>query len=140
MARNDRLVRLHQQKTGNLNGAADGTYTAMNTLLMHQVQTGTLSARCVLDIETNLITVKAVWQVSADGTTWEIVQPENGAAYVALGTGTGGADATVTRHVNAPSAVYGALYARVALLNEAAAGLVADTYDVSYSFVLDDLS
>jgi hypothetical protein len=140
MARNDRLVRLWQQKTGNIDAAADGTYTAMNTVLMHLVAQGTLSARCVCDIETNTLTMKAVWQVSHDATTWENVHPSNGAAYVALGTGTAGADPTITKHVDAPAAVYAARYARIAILNEAAAGNAVDTYDVSYSFVRDDLA
>lgn len=139
MSRNDRLVRLYRQTTGNLDTFVAGTTTGGPSLLMHMVEKGTLSARCVLDIETSSITVATKWQISNDGTTWEDVVPVNNAANVIHGTGTGGADAAVTRNVDAPGAVYGARYARIALVNAGATGAAVDTYDLSYSFARDDV-
>lgn len=140
MARNDRLVRLYQQTTGNLDGVAATTATGMGSLLMHIVEKGTLSARIVVDVETDTMTLAAKWQMSHDGSTWEDCAVPNNAANVTLATGTGGADATVTVNLSAPDAVYGARYARIALVNGVAEGNATDTYDVSYSFARDDLS
>jgi hypothetical protein len=139
MSRNDRLVRLWGQATGNLDTIGTGVTTGGPTLLMDFVEKGTLSARCVVDIETSTFTMAAKWQVSADASTWEDVAPVNNAANVVLGTGSGGADAAITKHIDAPLAVYGARYARIALVAGGTTGAAVDTYDLSYSFARDDL-
>lgn len=139
MSRNDRLVRMYLQKTGTLDGATAGTVTPGNSLLLDVVEKGTLSARCVVDAETNGLTITAKWQISNDGSTWEDVLLPNSAAYVVLATGTSGSDAAVTANISAPDAVYGARYARIVIVNGAQTGTSSDTYDVSYSFARDDL-
>lgn len=139
MARNDRLVRLYGQATGDFDSDAAGTVTAGPSLLMELVEKNTLSCRAVVDAETNTLTISAKWQISHDGTTWEDVVQPNNPGDVVLATGTGGADAAVTKNLSAPEGVYGSRYARIALTNGVATGASADTYDVSYSFARDDL-
>lgn len=121
---------------GNLDGATAGTVTPAATVLMQKVTPGTLSAVYVVDAETEDITVAAQWQGSDDGSTWVDIAhaPQNPAAVV-LATGTGGADAAVTRAVPAPSAVYGFRYARAAVVNGAKTGAAVDTYDISYRYL-----
>jgi hypothetical protein len=94
-----------------------------------------LSALVVVDCETSTMTMTGSWQVSNDGSTWVTVTngPQN-AAGVVLATGTGGADASVTRCFEAPQAVYGWRKARFAITNAVAAGGATDTYSISYSY------
>ena len=95
------------------------------------VRAGTLVA---LDAETDTICLEAIWQVSNDNVTfYEVVAPTNAPPF-SVATGTAGADATVTVALQAPDAVYGALYARVAVRNRFAIGTVNDTYVVGYNF------
>jgi hypothetical protein len=111
-----------------------GTITAGPTLNMDLVADDTLSALVVVDVETNTITMEAVWQVSNDATTWYECRGLNNAAIVVLGTGTGGADASVSRVLEAPKAVYGWRYARCSIRNLVATGAAVDTYAISYNF------
>jgi hypothetical protein len=107
------------------------------TKLMADVKPGTLSALCVVDAETNLITLAAAWEVSNDASTWySAVNPTNTAPTV-LATGTGGADATVSKVVSAPDAVYSARYARCSIAVATATGTSNDTATVGYCYVID---
>lgn len=118
---------------GVLTGAVAGTQTGAGFIDMTRLEPGTLSAQVTVDAETNTIQLFADWQVSRDNSTWLTVSGTPGnAANVVLATGTGGADASVTRVIPAPGAVYSFPFARVAIRNEVAAGLVADTYSVAY--------
>lgn len=108
------------------------------TLLMARVKNGTLSAVCVVDAETNLITLAAAWEVSNDASTWVACVDENNVAPTVLATGTSGADATVTKAVTAPRGVYGYRYSRCSIAVAAATGTSNDTATVGYSYVIDD--
>jgi hypothetical protein len=120
--------------TGVLTGLAAGTQTGAGSIALHRILPGTLAADVEVDAETSTIQLFADWQVSRDGTNWLTVSGTPGnAANVVLATGTGGADPSVRRIIPAPMAVYAFPFARVAIRNEVAAGLVADTYSVSYS-------
>jgi len=125
------------QATGTLNidGAADGTVTGGPSFNTVTAVPGTLSATVAVDAETNTITMEAIWEVSSAGVTWYHVPPVNNAATVVLATGTAGADATVTKVIEAPMAVFGWPLARLSIVNRVAAGLVADTYAISYNYL-----
>lgn len=120
--------------TLNLDTIVADTITGGPTLPMAQVATGTLSAKLVLDAETDTIQVQGVWQVSADASTWVTCLPANGAALVTLATGTAGADASVTVVLPANDAVYGWKYARIAVRNTVATGAATDTYQLAYNY------
>ena len=120
--------------TGVLTGLGAGTQTGAGSIALHRILPGTLAADVEVDAETSTIQLFADWQVSRDGSTWITVSGTPGnAANVVLATGTGGADAAVRRIIPAPMAVYAFPFARVAIRNEVAAGLIADTYSGSYS-------
>lgn len=91
-------------------------YLTGATLNMTKVESGTLSALCTVDAETNTLTIAHAWQVSNDGTTFYDCAPSNNAATVVLATGTGGADAAVTVSIEANQSVYGYKYARLRLV------------------------
>lgn len=94
-----------------------------------------LSALVTVDAETSTFTFAGKWQVSNDNATWVDVTngPQNAAAVV-LATGTGGADAAVTRSYEAPATVYGWRYARFALVCGGTTGAAVDTYSIGYSY------
>src|SRR5690606_32570380 len=113
--------------------------TGGETLIMNGVARGTLSALVTVDAEEENITLTAKWQVSNDGATWvDAVVPQN-PANVVLATGTAGADAAVTRAIQAPDVVYGWRYARAAIVNGAEAGTTSDTYSIGYCYELADV-
>lgn len=136
MARNDRLIN-DTGDTGaqDLDGVAADTITGGETLVMHGVMKGTLSARFQVDAETDTIEISGLWQVSRDGSTWREV-----ASALLLATGTAGADAAVELVISAPDAVYGYRYARAAVRNAVAAGSTNDTYQIDYSYQDDNLN
>lgn len=136
MGYNDRLKYNVQATALTITGATAGTLVAGPALLMSRVKRG-LSAQCNVTAETNGITLTAVWQVSNDNVSWANVTPSNGAANVPLATGTSGTDDPVSRAVSAPDAVYGARYARVAILVGAQTGGASDVATVGYSYSAD---
>jgi hypothetical protein len=133
-------LRYAAHSTGTLN--AD-TLAAGSTLAGNAVEMGdnarqkvrNLSALAVVDVESTSLTLAGVWQVSNDGTTWVNVAngPQN-AAGVVIATGTAGADASVTKAYEAPSAVYGWKKARFTFLTAGATGAATDTYNISYCY------
>jgi hypothetical protein len=123
--------------SGNFNGltatTVGGTAVEMGDNSRQKVRN--LSALVVVDIETTSLTMVGSWQVSNDGSTWvDLAHGTQNAAGVILGTGTGGADASITKCFQAPDAVYGWRKARFALTNAGAAGNTVDTYSISYSY------
>lgn len=138
MSFNSRLVIGAQSTTGDIDGNAAGTVEAGPTFLMQKAEKGTLSATVTVDAETNTIEMFAEWEVSADSTTWVRTAPVNNAATVKLATGTGGADAAVTRVVPANDACYGWRYARCSIRNEVASGTTSDTYTIKYNYAKPD--
>jgi hypothetical protein len=94
-----------------------------------------LSAVVAVDIETNTITLTAKWQVSNDASTWyDLANGPQNAAGVVLGTGTGGADAAITKVIPAPDCIYGYRFARLALVVGVTTGTTSDTYSIGYSY------
>ena len=141
MAFNDRVVFNGQSVAVVVNGTVVGSDTSAGpTLLMSAVKTGTLSAQVTVDAETNTITLAARWQISQDEATWHNAVPSNNAANVVLATGTAGADAAVTKAVSAPSAVYGARFARVVIDVGVTNGTAVDSANVGYNYLLDALA
>lgn len=128
----------HSTGALNLNGAADGTTTGATAVDIGdnaRQKVRNLSALVSVDAETTSLAITARWQVSNDGVTWvDVANGSQNAAGVALATGTAGADAAVTRCIQAPDAVYGWRKARLALVNTGAAGTTNDTYTVSYCY------
>jgi hypothetical protein len=102
---------------------------------MGTVEPGSLCALVTVDAETNTLTLAAKWQGSNDGSTWyDVVQPHN-PADVVLATGTSGADAAVTKIIEAPAGIYGNRFGRCAVYNGVATGGSADTYSIGYNYV-----
>lgn len=136
MASNAKIV-YNGQATGslNINGATAGTNTGGPTFVTANCTPGSLSALTTVDAETNTITMALVWEVSNDASTWVQCAPTNNAAVVVLATGTGGADASVTRVIPANDAVYGWRYCRAAIQNGVATGTTNDTYSIGYNYV-----
>ena len=122
-------------------GTADGI-TAGLTVSGASLHLGTsyktvkdLSAVVVVDAETDTLTLTPRWEVSNDESTWWIVtHGSNNAAAVAIATGTGSADASVSRVIPAPDAIEGYQFARLSLIVGATDGNTADTYEIGYSY------
>jgi hypothetical protein len=128
--------------TGTFNTITAGNAVAGNPVYMGSdvARASNLSALCVLLAETNTLTLTVKWQVSNDNTTfYDCAFSIGNAAATVVGTGTAGADAAVTKVFEAPQAVYGWKYARVAFVVGVATGAAADTYTYGYSYVLGDI-
>lgn len=121
--------------SGNFDSDAAGTVNAGSTVDVMRVARNTLSALVTVDCETNTMTMTAKWQVSSDNSTWVDIVGNNNAANVTLATGTGSADASVTKAIAAPDAVYGWRYARLAIANGVATGASTDTYAIGYCYL-----
>lgn len=122
--------------TGALTSVAAGTFTAGATVNSTQVRPGTLTAKYVVDAETDTITIEAAWQVSIDGSTWvDLAYAPNNPAAVVLATGTAGADAAVTKVVPAPQGASGWRFVRAGVVNKVAEGTANDTYSISYGYI-----
>lgn len=120
-----------------INGITAGNVVAGPRILMQDVRVNTLAARCTVTAETNTLTLTAVWEVSQDGSTWLRARGEANASEVALATGTAGADAAVTRVIDAPNAVYAFRYARCSMLVGVATGGASDLASVTYDYQQD---
>lgn len=123
-----------QLTSGNFDGQAAGTVAAGSAVFIGKIMHGSLSALVNVDAETNTLTMTAKWQVSNDNSTWVDIVAPNNAANVALATGTGSADAAVTKAISAPDAAYGWQYARLAIVSGVATGAATDTYSMSYCY------
>lgn len=112
-----------------------GTTTPGTALQTAGIELGTLSCLCVVDAETDTITLTAKFQVSDDNSTWyDLAGDAQNPANVLLATGTGGADAAVSRVLPVPPAALGWKYVRPALVNLVATGAAADTYAFTFYF------
>ena len=104
-----------------ISGAAPQTVNGARAT-MNVVERGTLSAKVVALVTTNLLTLTAKWQVSDNGSTYvDCAAAPNNPANVAFATGTG-APVTTSINLPAPAGVYGVRYARLVLTSGAAAG------------------
>lgn len=121
--------------TGVLTGVVAGTVTPGATVVINQVQPGSLVGHAVIEAETDGLLMYLDWQVSDDASTWFTVAPANGAANVVQATGTAGADAVITTVLEAPRSVYSFRYARLGVRNTVANGLIADTYSIKYHYL-----
>lgn len=115
-------------------GSAPQTVTG-NTVVMANVETGTLSANVYAKATVNNLTLTAKWQVSDDNSTFRDCKLPNNAANVVMVTGTGSA-VTDTLCLEAPACVYGKRYARLIVVSGAASGsgLGSDEANVSYNY------
>lgn len=123
--------------SGNADTLVAGSAINGNTLFLggDSEKVKNLSAVLNLDIETSSLTMAAKWQVSNDASTWyDVAHGSQNAAAVVLGTGTGGADAAITKAVPAPDSIYGYRFARLALVTAGATGAAVDTYSIGYSY------
>jgi hypothetical protein len=94
-----------------------------------------LSAVVTVDAETTNLTLTAKWQGSNDASTWyDFAHGTNNVAATVLATGTGGADAAVTKVISAPVGIEGWRYSRLSLVVGAATGTTNDTYSIAYSY------
>lgn len=127
-------------KTGTLSGVSSASYVNGNTLptgLIENVSEntpypGTLGAYVEATLGTANITVKGIWQVSDDNSTWnDVAGTPNNAAAVAIATGT---SAIVKLTVPAPGVVHSYNFCRLALLTGVTGGTTGDTYKIGYSF------
>lgn len=118
-----------------INGVTATSIAAGPSQVMQDVTPGTLSATCVVTADTSTITLSAVWEGSDDGgTTWKRLVSENNVAPTVLATGTGGADAAVTRVVSAPAAAYGWRAVRCSILVGVTTGASIDLATVGYNY------
>lgn len=124
--------------SGTLDTLVAGTTTGGTAVTMgdnSRQKVRSLSALVTVDAETDTITITGKWQVSNDGSTWvDVAHGTQNAAGVVLATGTGGADAAVTRCYQAPDAVYGWKKARFAIVNLVATGAAVDTWAIGYQY------
>lgn len=112
---------------------AAGSTTAGTAISTANIEKGTLSCLFVVDAETNLLTLTAKFQVSDDNSTWyDLAGDAQNPANVALATGTGGADASVSRVIPVPTQVHGWKWVRAAVVNGAAQGESVDTYAFTF--------
>lgn len=140
MAFATRIISGGSSSSGNFNTKAAGDTVSGSTITIDMVEPPTLSALVALDAETDTITLTPYWEVSADQTTWYRVYDQNGTASTAQATGTAGADATVSRVLNAPGAVYGWRFCRVTVVVGVTTGATADTYAISYNYARKGLN
>jgi hypothetical protein len=128
--------------TGTFNGITATSQVSGNAVFIgNDVQRAqALSALCVLLAETNTLTLTVKWQVSNDNTTfYDCAFSIGNAAATVVGTGTAGADTAVTKVFEAPQAVYGWKYARVAFVVGVATGAAGDTYTYGYNYLQGDI-
>lgn len=94
-----------------------------------------IAALVTVDAETDTLTLSSKWQVSNDASTWfDLAHDTQNPAAVALATGTGGADASVTKTVAPHPCVYGYKFARASLVVGGDTGTANDTYSVAYNY------
>lgn len=120
--------------TGTFDTIAAGNSVGGTVYPTNEIALNTLSCLYTVLAETNTITLACHWQVSHDNSTWYDIKPSNGAAYVAVATGTAGADTPVTVALEAPKGVLGWEYVRPAVKVGVTTGAVGDTYSMSVCF------
>lgn len=123
-----------------ISGSAPQVVNGKTVAMMHPqgntgsaVETGSLSAKVILRITANTLTITGKWQVSANGSDWLNATGPNNAANVVLATGTG-TIATTTLVVSAHDACYGHLYSRYVLTSGVASGGGAGVDEVAISY------
>jgi hypothetical protein len=122
--------------SGNLDTIVVGSGASGATILAQNVTPGTLLAVYLVDAETSTVTLAAQWQGSDDNSTWvDVAAGPNNPANVVLATGTGGADAAVTKAVPAPAGIYGYRYIRARVLVAGTTAAAVDTYAISYRYL-----
>lgn len=125
--------------TGDANTLVAGSVIGGNAVDMgdnSRQKVRALSAIVTVDCETDTLTMTGKWQVSNDnGSTWiDVTNGTQNAAGVVFATGTGGADADVTRCFVAPDAVYGWKKCRFAIVTGVVTGNTVDTYSIGYCY------
>ncbi len=109
------------------------------SIVGNNIDIDSLSAVVYTKATTNTLTLTVKWQVSKDGTTWRDCYGSNNATLVAQVTGTGSA-VLATRSISAPGAVYGMLYARVAVVSGVGVGGGAGVDECSVEYAWRSIS
>jgi len=120
--------------TGNLDSIAAGGSVGGTVYPTNEIAVDTLSCEFTVKADTNTLTISAHWQVSHDNSTWVDIKPSNGAAYVALVTGTGMAGTPVTVTLQGPSGALGWEYVRPAVKVGVTTGTTNDTYSMQVCY------
>lgn len=121
--------------SGNLDTLVAGTTTGGNALDCSTVEPGSLSCLFVVDAETDTITITGKFQVSNNNSTWyDLAGDAQNPANVTLATGTGGADASVSRVLPVPASALSWRYVRAAVVNAVATGASVDTYAFTWQY------
>lgn len=123
--------------TGTANGITPGDPVSGNAVFLgKQTQKVTdLSAVITIDAEANGLSFSPRWQVSDDNSTYyTVAQTPDNPATIPIATGTGGADAAVSRVIPAPASVLSYQYARCQLVVNAVTGTSSDTYSIGYTY------
>lgn len=122
-----------------LTGVTTGTITSSAGLVLggsnislQMVEFDSLRALVQGKITTSALVVTPRWQISDDGTNWGDLLPHNGAAYVALATGTG--SLVTTSFYQSCQVNPSVKYLRMAVLSTGATGGAGDNVIVSYSW------
>jgi len=123
--------------SGDFDSDAAGTTAGGTALHTQRVKAGSVSALFTVDAETNTITLAAKIQVSDDNSTWYDFAPLNNAATVVLATGTGGADAAVSKVIEVPEAASAWKYIRGAVVSGVTTGASTDTYSIQLRHIVD---
>lgn len=118
--------------TGNLNGVTAATSTPGPVTATALIER--MSCEFALLAETNTITLEARWEVSDDNSTWVDFPTQANAAVVVFGTGTAGADSTVTKALPFPGEAVTYQFIRPVVVNRVATGATGDTYSMTVRY------
>lgn len=140
MAGNAQLIKAYPPSGGviALAGVTTGNTTSTAGLILqpkgaNNIAADSLCANISAGITTTSLVVVPQWQVSNNGTTWTTLLPMNGAAYVALATGTGSL-VTTTYALSAAGLNLAYPYVRLAVVSTGATGAAGDNVTVSYNW------
>lgn len=123
--------------SGNANTLVAGTRISGNGVTMGRVKPPTLCAKVDVDIETASLTLAVVWQganASDFSDAVDLAYDANNPTAVVVGTGTGGADAAISKAFPCPASGYAFKYVRLQLLTAGATGNTVDTYAIGYFY------
>jgi hypothetical protein len=121
--------------SGTLDTVVVGTTTGGTAISTSDMQMGTVSCLFVVEAETDTVTITGKFQVSDDNSTWyDLAGDAQNPANVVMATGTGGADAVISRVLPMPSAAMGWKYVRAATVIAGATGAAIDTYAFTWKY------
>lgn len=120
--------------SGFLTAVSVGSSVGGTAYPTNEIALNTLSCLFTVLAETNTVTLACHWQVSHDNLTFYDIKPSNGASFVVIATGTGGADSPVSVVLEAPKGVLGWEYVRPAVKVGGTTGSIVDTYSMTVGY------